>query len=93
MLKVKAKLSFHNLAPMLGIGLDETNSTKGIRDNNIVIIINWIVNALKHILEKIDEQGDIITLHTEALADPNAAIFDPKDDVIKNLKQQIDTDS
>ena len=90
MSQVKTKLSFEYLDSTHGH--DTRSTSKGLgtdKENNIVHIINWIVTALKHVLEKIEQQGDIITLHTEALADPKAAIADSRDEEIDDLKTEI----
>ena len=84
-LDVKAKLSFDNIkAPV-------NTRTQGLTENeseNIGFAVNWIVSMFKHVLEKIDQQGDIITVHTEALADPKSAL-DAKDAEIDNLKKEL----
>ena len=85
---MKAKLRFDNLL--------ETNNTRseGLEDkktqNNILLVTNWVVTALRHLIERVEEQGEIITLHTEALANPQEAIFDPKDEEIENLKNKVE---
>ena len=84
-LDVKAKLSFDNIPP------PKTRSN-GLADNeeeNVTSIVTWLVSMLKHVLEKIDQQGDIITVHTEALANPKEAL-DDKDEEIAVLRKEIE---
>ena len=87
----KSKLSFDNIEkinkPTRTCGLvDEKDKTT----SNIIVVVNWIVTALGHVIERVEEQGDIITLHTKALADPKLAIVDPKEEEIDSLKKHVE---
>ena len=83
---LKSKLTFEFLdgAPDL-----RSKGLKGNNSENIVTITNWIVSALKHIIDKVEQQGEIITVHTEALAKPETALLVAKDEEIKKLKTEI----
>ena len=37
---------------------------------NIVTITDWIISALKDVITKVEHHGEILTVHTEALASP-----------------------
>ena len=85
---MKARLSFDFLDEDKGL-----RSNKLGKDNNqnIVTITDWIVSALKDIMTRVEEHGDILTVHTEALAHPEEALSVAKDDEIKALKEEIHT--
>merc|ERR1711954_371970 len=34
--------------------------------------------------------GEILTVHTKAMAEPNAALVDPKDEIIENLQKKVE---
>lgn len=85
-LKLKAKFSFETFEA--NINKRTVNSSKDILVN-MASMMNWLVNMIKHILEKIDQQGDIITVHTEVLANPSDAL-DAKDEEIDCLKKELD---
>ena len=85
---MKARLTFHFL-----------DADKELRSNNLgpdnnksnVTITDWIVSALKDVITRVEEHGDILTVHTEALAHPQEALSLAKDDEIKALKKELDT--
>ena len=85
--EAKAKVSIDSLKNITftrrdnPLDLDEANP-----DKNISLVINWIVQLLKSVLEKLDEHGDLIRVHTEALADPKVALDVAKSDEIDTLK-------
>lgn len=91
-LDVKAKVSIDNLRDMINTRnsnpwkLDDKEENL---DKNIPNVINWIITMLKNVLEKLNEQGEIIRVHTDALADPKAAIIDPKEEEIDGLRKQV----
>ena len=71
---MKAKLTFdfldnedHQLRSM-NIGPDN--------NANIVSITDWIVSALKHVITRVEQHGEILTVHTEALANPEEALLE-----------------
>ena len=43
-------------------------------NSNIPLAVNWIVKLLKGVIEKLEEHGDLIRVHNDALANPEAAI-------------------
>ena len=59
-------------------------------NNSIPAALNWVVKILKNVLEKLDEQGDIIRVHTEVLANPEAAMDVSKKEV-EALKKDNET--
>ena len=73
------------------LNLDSKNENE-----NIPLAINWIVKLLKGVIEKLDEQADIIRVHNEVLANPEEAIDvnTHKLDALKKenmkLKEEID---
>ena len=85
--EAKAKVSIDSLKNITftrrdnPLDLDEANP-----DKNISLVINWIVQLLKSVLEKLDEHGDLIRVHTEALADPKVVLDVAKSDEIDTLK-------
>ena len=86
-LDLKAKLTFDFLDEETALAskdLDEKDNNK-----NILTITNWIVSALKHVIAKVEQQGEIITVHTEALAKPDTALLVAKDEEIKTLKNEV----
>ena len=50
-------------------------------------VINWIVHLLKDVLEKLDEHGDILRVHSEALVDPKVVIDVVKSEEIDAIKE------
>ena len=44
---------------------------------------------IRHLYEKINEHGEIPTVHTKAMAEPNAAFTDPKDEIIEKLEKKV----
>ena len=58
-------------------------------EKNLPHMINWIVEIVKHLYDKINEHGEILTVHTKAMAEPNAALVDPKDEIIENLQKKV----
>ena len=85
---MKAKLTFdfldkdHQLRSM-NLGPDN--------NANIVTITDWMVSALKHVITRVEQHGEILTVHTEALANPDEALMVAKDHEIKSLKEEIAT--
>ena len=62
-------------------------------DNNrtLININDWIVSALKDVILRMEEHGEILTVHTEALANPQDALSVAKHEEVKALKEEIDT--
>ena len=70
-LDLKAKLTFDFLeeeTELASKDMDDKDNNK-----NILTITNWIVSALNHVIAKVEQQGEIITVHTEELAKPDTA--------------------
>ena len=59
-------------------------------EKNLPHMINWIVEIVKHLYDNINEHGEILTVHTKAMAEPNAASVDPKDESIENLQKKVE---
>ena len=77
-LDLKAKLTFDFLDEETALAskdLDDKDNNK-----NILTITNLIVSALKHVIAKFEQQGEIKTVHTEALAKPDTALLVAKDE-------------
>ena len=84
---LKARLTFDFLdesTDLRSMGLDGSDNNK-----NIVTITDWIVSALKHVLTRVERHGEILTVHTEALAKPDIALSVAKDEEIKTLKGEL----
>ena len=102
-LEAKAKVSFNSLKDMDLKDLKKRtfkenplNLNSGDDNNSIPVALNWIVKLLKSMIEKLDEQGDIIRVHTDVLANPKEVIDVSKEeiDALKSenekLKSEID---
>ena len=77
-LDLKAKLTFDFLDEETALAskdLDDKDNNK-----NILTITNLIVSALKHVIAKFEQQGEIKTVHTEALAKADTALLVAKDE-------------
>ena len=59
-------------------------------DKNIPFAINWIVDLVKDVLHKLDEQGDIIRVHSEVLASPMDAMDVAQGEELKALRKEND---
>ena len=84
---LKARLTFDFLdesTDLRSMGLDGSDNNK-----NIVTITDWIVSALKHVLTRVERHGEILTVHTEALAKPDITLSVAKDEEIKTLKGEL----
>ena len=84
--QLKAKLTFDFLDE------DKELRSKGLGDDNnknIVTITNWMVSAVKQLIDSVEQQGEIITVHTEALAKPHDALLVAKNDEIKKLQSEV----
>ena len=64
-------------------GLDEKDE-----DKNMITITQWVVSAMRHIIDVVEQQGEIITVHTEALAKPEEALLVAKEEEIKNSRMR-----
>ena len=87
MAQLKAKLTFDFLNDATALrskGLDEKDNNK-----NSVTITNWIVSTLRHLVDSVEQQGEIITVHTEALAKPQDALLVAKDEEIQKLQGEL----
>ena len=76
--------------------LDEQRKTRSTdlgtdNNKNIITITHWIISALKDVITRVEQHGEILTVHTEALASPQDALSVAKDDEIKALKNEIVT--
>ena len=81
MSQLKAKFKFEfidDVKTLRSNGLDEKDNNK-----NLVTISQRMVSALRHIIDIVEQQGEIITVHTEALANPKEALIVDKDEEIK----------
>ena len=90
-----AKLSFDSLAHLNVKEMKEMvkrtskanplnlNEQKDQEDTNIPLALNWVIKLLKSIIVKVEEQGDIIRVHNDILANP--------DDAIDVAKKALDT--
>ena len=86
-LEATAKLSFSSLNELNMAGMSTRISKKnpfnlnleeGQADTNLPLAVNWIVKLLKKVIEKVDEQGDIIRVQTEVLANHEELIDVPR---------------
>ena len=88
-----AKVSIRSMKDLV-INRKDTRSNPldldAVPDKNIGFAINWIVDILKNVLSKLDEQGNIIRVHTEVLAKPDAAMDVPKSGEVNDLKKDND---
>ena len=88
-----AKVSIRSMKDLV-INRKDTRSNPldldAVPDKNIGFAINWIVDILKNVLSKLDEQGDIIRVHTEVLAKPEAAMDVPSSGEVDALKKDND---
>ena len=87
MSQLKAKFTFEfidDVKTLRSNGLDEKDNNK-----NLVTISQRMVSALRHIIDIVEQQGEIITVHTEALANPKEALIVAKDEEIKKLHNKI----
>ena len=55
----------------------------------MITITQWIVSAMRHVIDVVEQQGEIITVPTEALAKPEEALLVAKEEEIKKLKNEI----
>ena len=85
--ELKTNLSFEYLNDAIKLRSNDLNDNNDQR--NLSKMVNWIVSALKHIIDKVDEQGVILTVHTEALSNPDTALLVAKDTEIRKLKSEI----
>ena len=98
-LETKAKVSFSSLKDMNLKNLDKRTfkdnplNLPSSKDDNdsIPVALNWIVNLLKSMIEKLDEQGDIIRVHTDVLANPKEVIDVSKEemDALKSENEKL----
>ena len=95
-LEATAKVGFSSLNDLDVAGMKKRvnktypfnlNLEEGKADTNMPIAVNWIVKLLKSVIEKLDEQGDIIRVQTEVLASHEEAIDAPKHE-IEALKEE-----
>ena len=87
MSQLKARLHFEFVDDKINLrskGLDAKDNNK-----TMLTITQWIVTALRHIIDTVEQQGEIITVHTEALAHPREALLVAKDEEIKDLQNEI----
>ena len=85
---MKARLTFDFLDEDKGLRSDSLGKDN---NKNIVTITDWIVSALRDVITRVEEHGDILTVHTEALANPEESLSVAKDHEIKTLKEEIHT--
>ena len=57
-------------------------------DAALPFVINWVVQVLKEMLHTLDEQGDIMRVHSEALADPKIVIDSASNREVVALKEE-----
>ena len=50
------------------------DNTEKEENKNIPLALNWIVKLLKGVIEKLEEHGNIIRVHNDVLANPEAVI-------------------
>ena len=85
--QLKAKLTFEFTDDTMNLrsgGLDDKDNNK-----NMITITQWIVSALRHIIDIVEQQGEIITAHTEVLAKPKEALLVAKEEEIEKLQNEI----
>ena len=89
-LEAKAKVSFSSLMELSMKDMTDWKNGKKNKKNpinplnmdlrkehendNIPLALNWVVKLLKGVIEKLDEQGDILRVHNEVLANPDDAL-------------------
>ena len=83
---LKAKLSFDTFPQEIN---ERTINSNKDNMTNIASMLTWVIKMVKNLIEKVDQQWDIITVHTEALANPKEAL-DVKDEEINMLKTAIE---
>ena len=82
----KAKVCISSLKDKMYTRSTDPNNLDLDPAKNTPLVINWIVNILKSVLEKLDEQGDMIKVHTEALKDPKDILNVAKNEEVEALK-------
>ena len=67
--QLRSKLTFDFLDGKMNLrsgGLDDKDENK-----NMITMSQWVVSAMRHIIDVVEQQGEIITVHTEVLAKPD----------------------
>ena len=69
---------------------------KDQENSNVPLALNWVVKLLKDVIDKLNEHGDIIRVHTEVLANPEEALNIAKNDLdalkLENEKLKVEID-
>ena len=68
-----------------------TNNLGKDNNANIVNIMDWMISALKDVITRVEEHGDLLTVHTEALAHPEEALSLAKVNEVTDLKKELAT--
>ena len=89
MSQLKARLHFEFMDDTVNFNLRSKGLDAKDNSRNMITITQWIVSALRHIIDTVEQQGDIITVHTEAFAHPREALLVAKDEEIKDLQNEI----
>ena len=67
----------------------DVDDLKNVKSDAVIpFVINWVVQVLKEMLTTLDEQGDIMRVHSEALADPKGVIGTASSKDFNALKEE-----